>query len=653
MLLAPALARADELAAEVADATNVEQLSLDDLLDVEVDVAARLPQRARETPGIVSVITRDEILASGARDLIDVLLLVPGFAPGVDVSGVLNVGVRGQWALEGKMLLLIDGQPMNDLLYSSTQLGNHYPLENLERIEVIRGPGSVVYGGYAELAVIHLITRRDLDGVSATALYGQRGTSLAHAKLGLAFGTSPDELPGLRVAGSLALGAGYAGGTYRDFDGAAYDLSDHAQRPLFAQLSASYRGLAVQGIFDDYTLDTRDGTGPVLAATALQRFRGYYLDARYAWRLAPDLVLTPRFNLVRQTPWEIEDRSSAMYYSKTASRYTGGAELAWDATKHAKLAVGVEAFADRAHVNGTALVGLQTLFGGAREIAYDTIATYAQAVVEHPIANLTVGARYEYHSEVHGSLVPRVALTKVFGRAHAKLLASRAFRAPGIENINLGDIGLDPERTTAYEAEVGYRLTDHVALAANAFDTTIERPIVYAFDRAAMEERYLNADRTGTRGLEVDCAIKYPGGAARASYSFYSAAGKSRVAAYEVPGHDDVLLGFPAHKVALQGSFSVTRKLSIAPSAVLLGDRYAYTAGSAGQPVLGREPATALVNVYGRLRDALIPGLELGAGVFDLGDRRLRYLQPYAGGHAPLPAGGREWVVRAAYERAL
>src|SRR5262249_55985153 len=166
---------------QLAGVTDVQQLSLADLLDTQVDVASKKPQTTRETPGIVTVITRADILNSGARDLLDVMVLVPGFAPGVDVEGVVDLGVRGQWGHEGKILLLIDGQPMNELLYSTIQLANHYPLESIDRIEVIRGPGSAIYGGYAELAVINIITRRPDDRIAVATSYGQLGHALGHA----------------------------------------------------------------------------------------------------------------------------------------------------------------------------------------------------------------------------------------------------------------------------------------------------------------------------------------------------------------------------------------------------------------------------------------------------------------------------------------
>src|SRR5881628_3388115 len=108
IVVASSPALADDVA--IKDITDV---SLDDLLQTDVDVASKVPTTFREVPGVITVVTREEIMDSGARDLEDVLQLVPGFSLGVDVEGVTDVGVRGNWGHEGKVLLLIDGQQMN------------------------------------------------------------------------------------------------------------------------------------------------------------------------------------------------------------------------------------------------------------------------------------------------------------------------------------------------------------------------------------------------------------------------------------------------------------------------------------------------------------------------------------------------------------
>ena len=110
--------------------------------DQSIGAASARTFDLRESPGVVTVISAEEIRASGARDLVDLLQLIPGFTFGVDVWGVVGLAVRGNWAHEGKVLLLVDGQEMQELDYGTLQFGNHIPVSVIHRIEIIRGPGS-------------------------------------------------------------------------------------------------------------------------------------------------------------------------------------------------------------------------------------------------------------------------------------------------------------------------------------------------------------------------------------------------------------------------------------------------------------------------------------------------------------------------------
>jgi hypothetical protein len=154
--------------------------------------------------------------------------------------------------------------------------------------------------------------------------------------------------------------------------------------------------------------------------------------------------------------------------------------------------------------------------------------------------------------------------------------------------------------------------------------------------------------------LEVDYQLKHARASAQLSYSYYSAAGKNEVAAYAIPGRDDALLAFPKHKLTMRGTLELFDGFSITPSAVIFGARYGFTTGDAdGNHMVGREAPAAVLNVYARWRDVGIRGLEVGAGVYDATNEHVRYLQPYDGGHAPLPSTGREMIVRLGYERAM
>ena len=101
----------------VVDTTNILEMSLESLMDVQVTVASKTSLSQKESPGIVSVVTETDIKNSGARDMIDVLRLIPGIDFGTDVQGVVGISMRGNWGHEGKVALIVDGQEMNELLF--------------------------------------------------------------------------------------------------------------------------------------------------------------------------------------------------------------------------------------------------------------------------------------------------------------------------------------------------------------------------------------------------------------------------------------------------------------------------------------------------------------------------------------------------------
>ncbi|MBL8920250.1 MAG: Plug domain-containing protein [Myxococcaceae bacterium] len=91
------------------DGADIDEFSLEALLDAPGEVATRDARTTREAPNVVLLVTREEIVASGARDLLEVLQLLPGFTFHHDVTGVVGVAFRGLWGHEGKVLVLLDG----------------------------------------------------------------------------------------------------------------------------------------------------------------------------------------------------------------------------------------------------------------------------------------------------------------------------------------------------------------------------------------------------------------------------------------------------------------------------------------------------------------------------------------------------------------
>jgi hypothetical protein len=168
---------------------------------------------------------------------------------------------------------------------------------------------------------------------------------------------------------------------------------------------------------------------------------------------------------------------------------------------------------------------------------------------------------------------------------------------------------------------------------------------VYDYDPEAQTELYQNFSRMGSRGLEVEYRAIEKWGFFTLNYAFYSAAGKEKVALYQVPGKQDVLLAFPAHQVNLSSQIKFAPHWSLSPSASLMSTRYGFQTSES----LKRFAPTALVNLYIRRTHLLTKGLEAGLGVYDAMNQRFVFLQPYNGGHAPLPGPSREWLIRLNY----
>lgn len=168
---------------------------LDFLADMPIVLSvSRLPQRLDETPGAVTILDRDMIRLSGARDVADLLRLVPGFQTSTAFeTGAPIASYHGGFdSYSVRIQVLVDGRST----YSPFLFGGIGPglqtmaLSDIERIEVLRGSNSAAYGARAMLGVINIVTRHTLDtlGVQAGLGSGENGIRDAQARLG--WGTS-------------------------------------------------------------------------------------------------------------------------------------------------------------------------------------------------------------------------------------------------------------------------------------------------------------------------------------------------------------------------------------------------------------------------------------------------------------------------------
>lgn len=165
-----AIASFDLLAHAEDDFTD---FSLEELLTLEVTSVAKKPQDADQAATALSVITQEDIRRAGVSTLPEALRLVPGVEV-AEIDGTLTaVSIRGfNWRFSNKLLVLVDGRA----IYQPSLAGifwdqQQVPVELIQRIEVIRGPGATMYGANAVNGVINIVTKHAADTLNGAATF--------------------------------------------------------------------------------------------------------------------------------------------------------------------------------------------------------------------------------------------------------------------------------------------------------------------------------------------------------------------------------------------------------------------------------------------------------------------------------------------------
>lgn len=160
---------------------DLASLSLDQLMEVEVTTPGKVPEAIRDTPASIYLVSRDDIETFGYRDLTEVLSNVPGFYNIDNYTGASgNFGIRGYWngrSQNSSVAILVNGIPqMRPDLFAAPMEGINVPVEAIDRIEVSRGPNSVIYGNGAFFGAINIITDGSYSADQFTVSTGSNGS---------------------------------------------------------------------------------------------------------------------------------------------------------------------------------------------------------------------------------------------------------------------------------------------------------------------------------------------------------------------------------------------------------------------------------------------------------------------------------------------
>jgi outer membrane receptor protein involved in Fe transport len=507
LVIAPA-ALAQELtrcATPASPKEDVFALDLEALMNVNVTTASKSSETLADAPGAISVLTRDELRRFGGMTLREVLERVPGLTGATSYFTDRSlVAARGDLtkAHGGHMLILINGRPTREILEGGlvSDLLESFPINILERIEVIKGPGSVLYGSNAFSAVVNLIiAKADSSGAVFTGSAGRAGalatSALATVKCRdlnivatIQFHARPDWATPYRYPSSLG-------------DPFANNAKPVASATIRDRAPSAYVGADYKGFSFISSLTQWESANFVRGEVGSSRWRREFADLGYTGKAARN--------------WDMSVNAT---YSRNTFDATGSAQierasdelvLEWtnfvSPTSRDRVTFGGLYNHIQGHEIYLGVTPSITISEGSRPGG----AVYAQ--LDHRLSD-TLKVIGGFQANKIGALeldvVPRAGVIWIPSQhVGIKALYGQAFRAPSINETRLNHPGLAgnpdliPEEVETFDLGLTYH-DDRVQAGVNFFRSRLTNSI--SVDTSEARWKYVNRGGTTFQGLEFE-----------------------------------------------------------------------------------------------------------------------------------------------------
>jgi iron complex outermembrane receptor protein len=499
--------------------TNLVDMELEQVLQTKADQvygASRRWQSVDLAPASVTLISSEEIRQFGYRTLAEALNRAPGLYVTSDRS-YNYLGIRGfnrPGDYNSRFLLMVDGHRLNDNVYDAAPVGNEFPLDLdlVDRIEIIRGPGSALYGNNAFFGVINVVTKRgrDINRVEAAGSIGSNLAGQGRFTYGQVFTNGVEWL----VSGTYEEDGGPSRLDFVDATGApwrAHNQAYRSGRQMFTTLK--WKEVTLSGMFSEKNNGLPTASYGADQNSAENRFRDTwgYLDLKWnhTWDEHQELIGRVNYNSYQYEGFyaygglvNVDDVVGESW--GTDWQYN---QQLWD--EHT-LTLGTEfrqnIRQDQANFNQG--VWPKVLDDQRHSFNWAAFAQMEWLLCSNVVLN--AGGRLDYHDQFGSELNPRLALIwQPGGHTTLKGIYGRSYRAPNVYERFYTDTttyganpALVPEYIRTYEVVLQQRLANGLTLGLNAYYYDVDRLISALFDAGTGLIAFQNVDSVNARGVE-------------------------------------------------------------------------------------------------------------------------------------------------------
>lgn len=610
--------------------------------ETKVSVASLIDIEKNEAPGVITIITSQDIEAIGARDLIDVLSTIPGFNLASDVQNGLAFGIRGNWAEEGKILYMIDGMYMNELAYGSYVVGNRFPINSIDKIEIIRGAGSALYGGLAGLGVINIITKQG-QKLNGHKIFVNGGTSTNNiSRAGLNYNFGGTLLNGAEISICAMSNFGNRSNLsvqLPDSEIVGFKDSSQVTNQMF-YLNFKKNNFAFKHLMEDYNFQSTFEPIHSLTRTLLDEINYTYTENKFS--------ITPTFRYKWQLPWNTQYGNPILYgpQNTVTQRTNLGFTSSYNFNINYNLSLGGNLYNDGYKY----FYSPTQIATGVKRNYFFGYSVFGELFLNLKFTKMFIGLRYDKYNDFKSFWSPRLTASKSYKHFFYKALANVSYKLPTIQNIVQSDTaGIKPEIIREMQFQLGY-YNKNFEISSTFFHNKLNRLIVFFVD-SLQNESYKNRGKMNTRGIETEIKWKIGKLKISANHSFYQPFNSTSSDVLIDKSNEKLgTFSFPLHKLYFGFSYQLNKDVTINIFETFLSKKTIVAPKtlfhSSGAIELKNENN---INITCQIQNLFDDKLKLNFGLYNILNTKNYYGYAYKSGYQPMIGMGRELFFQLKY----